>query len=82
LSSLPIIGHLFKSKSDTANRTELLVMITPHLVRPLEPSEVPPLPIDYSRFVKPRTGVGGLLQGGGGFLDGPAPAADAKGSTP
>ena len=35
LGSLPIIGHLFKSKSDRLARTELMVLITPRLVRPL-----------------------------------------------
>jgi general secretion pathway protein D len=31
--SLPVIGNLFKTKSDTGSRTELLVMITPRVVR-------------------------------------------------
>jgi pilus assembly protein CpaC len=44
LSKLPIIGALFKSKSERAERTELMVLITPRLVRPLNPDEVPPLP--------------------------------------
>jgi pilus assembly protein CpaC len=53
LSGLPIIGHLFRSKSDSARRTELLVLITPRLVRPLNPQEVPPLPVDSERFLAP-----------------------------
>ena len=44
LSALPIIGNLFKSKAERAERTELMVLITPRLVRPLDPDEVPPLP--------------------------------------
>ncbi len=44
LSKLPIIGYLFKSKSDRSERTELMVLITPRLVRALDPDEVPPLP--------------------------------------
>jgi pilus assembly protein CpaC len=44
LSKLPIIGNLFKSKADRAERTELMVLITPRLVRALDPDEVPPLP--------------------------------------
>jgi len=70
LSSLPVIGTIFKSKSESAQRSELLVLITPHLVRPLEPSEVPPLPVDMKSFLRPE-GAGSLLQGGGGFVDGP-----------
>ena len=52
LSSIPIIGNLFKSKAENAERTELLVLITPQLVRPLEPDEVPPLPTTPKPFIK------------------------------
>jgi pilus assembly protein CpaC len=52
LSSIPIIGNLFKSKSESAERTELMVLITPQLVRPLEPDEVPPLPTTPKPFLK------------------------------
>ncbi len=31
----PIIGNAFKDKDDTINKTELLIMITPHVVRSL-----------------------------------------------
>jgi pilus assembly protein CpaC len=82
LSSIPIVGHLFSSKSDTATRTELLVLITPHLVRPLDPAEVPPLPIDQRPFIRPQPGIGGLLQGGGGLVDAPSPDAVSKESRP
>jgi pilus assembly protein CpaC len=51
LSSLPIIGNLFKSKADRAERTELMVLITPRLVRALDPDEVPPLPTMPRRFL-------------------------------
>ncbi|MFH1876345.1 MAG: secretin N-terminal domain-containing protein [Candidatus Omnitrophota bacterium] len=32
LGSLPFVGNLFKSSTDKTDRTELLVMITPHIV--------------------------------------------------
>jgi len=76
LAKLPIIGHLFRSKAERAEQTELLVLITPQLVRPLNPDEVPPLPTLEQRFL-PRGGdIGGQIQGGGGVADGPdvAPA--------
>ena len=44
LSRLPIIGTLFKTKAERAEQTELMVLITPRLVRALDPDEVPPLP--------------------------------------
>jgi len=85
LSRIPIIGNLFKSKADRAERTELMVLITPRLVRALEPDEVPPLPTLPRRFL-PGPGVGGDKPPGGsgkpdgqpgpepgmGFVDGPS----------
>ena len=52
LSKLPIIGRLFRSRSERAEQTELLVLITPQLVRPLNPDEVPPLPTLQQRFLQ------------------------------
>jgi pilus assembly protein CpaC len=78
LSQLPIIGNLFKSKGERQERTELLVLITPRLVRPLNPDEVPPLPTLPGRFLPPGDGLGGRLEGGGGTIDGPQ-AADLSG---
>jgi pilus assembly protein CpaC len=57
LSQIPIIGHLFKSKAERQDRTELLVLITPRLVRALNPDEVPPLPTLPDRFLPAETGV-------------------------
>ena len=54
------------------------MLITPHLVRALEPSEVPPLPIDPKPFIKPSGGPGPLLEGGGGLVDGPSPKPVVK----
>jgi pilus assembly protein CpaC len=71
LSRLPIIGHLFRSKAERAEQTELLVLITPQLVRPLNPDEVPPLPTLEQRFL-PRTGDVGDDIKGGGTADAPA----------
>jgi Flp pilus assembly secretin CpaC len=43
---------LFKSKSERAQQTELMVLITPRLVRPLDPDEVPPLPTRFKPIIK------------------------------
>ena len=51
LSAIPVIGHLFKSKAERASRTELMVLITPRLVRALDPDEVPPLPTQPREFL-------------------------------
>lgn len=39
LGDIPILGNLFRSKEFRQNRTELLVLVTPQIVRPLD---VPP----------------------------------------
>jgi pilus assembly protein CpaC len=84
LSSLPIIGNFFKSKAERAERTELMVLITPRLVRPLNPDEVPPLPNQMKKFLPATDGVGQELTGGGGPVDAPAKksraAANQKGN--
>jgi pilus assembly protein CpaC len=71
LAKLPIIGRLFKSRSTRTEQNELMVLITPRLVRPLNPDEVPPLPTIEQNFLPPPEGIGGTLQGGGGVSDGP-----------
>lgn len=38
LGDIPLLGNLFKTKSTTSNRTELLVMITPRVVRSTDAS--------------------------------------------
>jgi pilus assembly protein CpaC len=53
LSRLPIIGALFRSKAARAEQTELMVLITPRLVRPLDPDEVPALPTRPGSFITP-----------------------------
>jgi pilus assembly protein CpaC len=72
LSQLPIIGNIFKSRADRQERTELLVLITPRLVRALDPDEVPALPTLPGRFLPPGDEIGQQLEGGGGVVDGPA----------
>ena len=53
LGSIPLLGKLFQSKNETKDRTELLVLVTPHLVRPMNPDEVPPLPTLPAKFLPP-----------------------------
>ncbi len=71
LGSLPIIGNLFKSKASRQQRTELMVLITPRLVKPLDPDEVPELPTESSQFLKDSDALGAQLQGGAGTVDAP-----------
>jgi len=76
LAKLPIIGRLFRSRGVRTERNELMVLITPRLVRPLNPDEVPPLPTIESQFMPSADGLGDELQGGGGTQD--APPVDSR----
>ena len=90
LSKLPIIGALFKSKSKRAEQTELMVLITPRLVKALDPDEVPPLPTRPDMFLKKPAepikkpgggngaGVSDRLEGGAGLVDAPKSAPKPK----
>jgi pilus assembly protein CpaC len=44
LGDVPILGNLFRSRSTRKSTDELLVVITPHFVRPLTPEEKAKLP--------------------------------------
>ena len=44
LGDVPILGTFFRSKSNRKSTDELLVVITPHFVRPLTPEEKAQLP--------------------------------------
>jgi pilus assembly protein CpaC len=41
IGDIPILGKLFQSKSLNKSKNELLVIVTPHIVRPLSPDQVP-----------------------------------------
>ena len=44
IGDIPILGQLFRSKAAQKNRTELVVMITPHILRSNSPGVTPTLP--------------------------------------
>jgi pilus assembly protein CpaC len=41
IGDIPILGKLFQSKSLNKTKNELLVIVTPHIVHPLNPDQVP-----------------------------------------
>lgn len=55
LSSLPILGNLFKSKETDRKNTELIVMVTPEMTMPLQPGEAKPMPAMPRDFLTPLT---------------------------
>lgn len=44
LGDVPILGNLFKSSNFSSAKTELLVMVTPRFVKPLDPGQPTPMP--------------------------------------
>ncbi len=46
LGSVPVLGALFSSKSFQNNETDLVIIVTPHLVRPARPGDVVRTPLD------------------------------------
>lgn len=51
LGDIPILGALFRSTTFQKNETELLIIVTPHLVKPLNMASQP-LPTDF--YVEPN----------------------------
>ena len=48
LGSVPVLGTLFSSKSYQKNETDLVIVVTPHLVRPARPGDMVKTPADDS----------------------------------
>ncbi|WP_292167833.1 type II and III secretion system protein family protein [Mesorhizobium sp.] len=49
LGQVPIVGALFKNSSSQKEETELVVVVTPHLVRPVKPNDQVATPFDKTR---------------------------------
>lgn len=64
LGDIPILGALFRSSSFQKQESELVIIVTPHLVKPMKSLARQPLPVD--RFTEPSMTeffLFGLLQG-------------------
>ncbi len=48
LGKLPVLGPLFSSKAYQRRETDLVIIVTPYLVKPIDPSKQPRLPTDES----------------------------------
>ncbi|MEG8043202.1 type II and III secretion system protein family protein [Sphingomonas faeni] len=82
LSNLPIIGALFRSNAFQRNETELVIVITPYLVKPVNNASDIALPTDGARAPTDldRVLLGTLSASGGGKRPVPtvAPASYAQ----
>ncbi|MGH9771434.1 MAG: type II and III secretion system protein family protein [Candidatus Acidiferrales bacterium] len=57
IGDIPILGKLFQSHSTTKSKDELLVIVTPRIVQPLTPSQLPPGPAFSIPFLPPTTSI-------------------------
>jgi pilus assembly protein CpaC len=55
LGNIPVLGALFRSSQYQRQETELLVVVTIQLVKPVDPKDVPPLPTDYVGNAEPNS---------------------------
>jgi pilus assembly protein CpaC len=74
IGDLPVLGYLFRSRSLQKSKTELMVMVTPKIVKPLNPDQVPPLPEGPKPFLDPQK-----FDGKVGRVEGSQPASAVKG---
>jgi pilus assembly protein CpaC len=51
LGDMPVLGKLFRSRSTQKSADELLVVVTPHFVKPLTPEEKAKLPVMPETFL-------------------------------
>jgi pilus assembly protein CpaC len=53
LSSIPILGQLFKSRLERKSKTELVVIVTPEIVKPYDPGDKLPIPAFPRDWLQP-----------------------------
>jgi pilus assembly protein CpaC len=79
IGDIPILGKLFQSKSLTKNHTELLVIITPEIVRPIPADK----PLPALTFSVPQLNPGSVMLYQPGFdQTGPVPVTPPTESLP
>jgi pilus assembly protein CpaC len=64
LGDIPILGHLFRSQSFQKGQTELVILVTPKLAKPIKPGDIK-LPTDA--ITDPSNAeffLGGKIEGG------------------
>jgi pilus assembly protein CpaC len=66
LSSIPILGSLFKSKIENKNNTELVMLVTPEVTEALGPNDPKPQPYfpnDFLKRIEPKDVPAGKSKG-------------------
>jgi len=81
LGNIPFFGNLFRSRQITKNNSELLVMVTPEIVRPVPKGQTPPDLTRPGSFLPPNTSSNPPQQPGMD-VTGPVPLTKSQGSMP
>jgi pilus assembly protein CpaC len=64
VGDLPFLSQIFGRRNATHNETELIILVSPELVHPMEPEEVPPLPgFDVTEPTGSEFFLGGHIEG-------------------
>jgi pilus assembly protein CpaC len=82
LGDLPILGALFRSIRYERKETELVVLVTPKLVEPMNPNQIPPLPGETWRHPKDLDLYFGADIGGESPAKSDAPASQGAPAVP
>ena len=53
LANIPILGNLFKSRLERKSKTELIVIVTPEIVKPYNPDDKLPIPEFPKEWLQP-----------------------------
>jgi general secretion pathway protein D len=80
LGDLPVLGRLFSSTSDTLNKTEIMLLITPHLMRQIARPGVNS--VEFSAGTEASTGLSAGSGGTPSFIPPQIPAAPPAPVTP
>jgi pilus assembly protein CpaC len=78
LGDIPVLGYLFRSRQLQKSKTELMVLVTPKFVKPLNPDQLPPTPEFPKPFLDPQKfdgKVGTVDSGTGTSGSGTAPSS-------
>lgn len=79
LSNIPLIGALFKSRNENRQKSELIVMVTPEIVEPMNPGDQKLQPQFGAEFMRPMMLPNGMPVGSG--IGAGAPATKGPAAT-
>jgi pilus assembly protein CpaC len=80
LGDIPILGKFFQSKTTTKSNTELMVIVTPQLVRPIPAGQPVPIPKYPAPFLPPNTPT--AMAAPGQNVTGPVPVTPPTETVP